>query len=630
MITFFKQITDTKTPHYKPLSFALDRIKNPKKATKALVDKIRSSTDQLEIDALKKQLPCVLFSGTFNQRADNSLIKHSGYIVLDFDMEDAMSASLTKSEMMNTSFTYAAWISPSGKGVKALFKIKYPEKHKEHFNAIKLRYPSVDISGINVSRVCYESYDESIYINEGCDIFDDYVEAKQVERRERMQITETLQDDFEKYKRILKWLESRNDAFVSGQRNQFIFKLAAACCRFGIDQYVAEGFIEDDFLGRDNDFTRGEAEKTIASAYRANGGKFNTEVFEQNRIINRETLVELNPKVLEEGYKLTDVIYGEDVWEQATTLYENGYASAETTHIPQMDDIFKWKSGFLYILTGIGNHGKSEILEFMQLVKSYYNGDKWAVYSPENYPPDEWYFNFCERLAGTFLTPDNKYRVSFDSFTKMYDFVKEHFFYVYPEQLAPTPQNIKSKFLELIITKKVNGVVVDPINQMQNSYDKFNGRDDKYLEAVLGDFNRFAKENSVYFVIVAHPHKMQKSPDGNYPMPDVFDLAGGAMFNNKADVILVYHRPFATTEPNNPVCLIETKKVKKQRLFKRGQIEAYFDYKKRRFMFDGNDPLSGNRYEDVKSIIVSNDINKPTIAPVQNWYDADKDEGAPF
>jgi hypothetical protein len=123
---------------------------------------------------------------------------------------------------------------------------------------------------------------------------------------------------------------------------------------------------------------------------------------------------------------------------------------------------------------------------------------------------------------------------------------------------------------------------------------------------------------------------MQKAQDGNYPMPDVFDLAGGAMFNNKADVIVVYHRPFATTEPNNPVCLIETKKVKKQRLFKRGQIEAFFDYKKRRFIFDGNDPLSGNRFEDAKIKTIPQEINKPTIEPIKAWYDADKDEGAPF
>ena len=185
MITFYKNITDTKNPHYKELSFALERIKNPNKNVRDLVGKIRASQDAEEIDALKKKLPCVLFGGTFKERKDAELIQHSGVIVLDFDMEDELSAKLTKTEMMQSKHTYAAWISPSGRGVKALFKIKYPEKHREHFKAIQVRYPHVDGSGINVSRVCYESYDEEIYINPNSEVFYDYIEEKKANTQKK-------------------------------------------------------------------------------------------------------------------------------------------------------------------------------------------------------------------------------------------------------------------------------------------------------------------------------------------------------------------------------------------------------------------------------------------------------------
>ena len=623
MITFFKEITDTKKPHYKPVSFALERIKKPKKEVKELIEKIRTSEDPNEISELKKKLPCVLFSGKFEARTDAGLLEHSGFICLDFDMDSDISAQMTKTELKLSQYTYAAWISPSGKGVKALFKIKHPEKHREHFKAIQVRYPHVDASGINISRVCYESFDENIYINEHCQVWDDYIEDKQYEVvREKIEITEAVKDDYEKYKRILTWLENRNDAFVSGQRNLFIFKLAAACCRFGIDMYVAEGFISTDFLGRDSDFSRNEAVKAIESAYKANYHKQGTEYFEDNKIINRETLVEVNPKILEEGYKLQDVIYGEQVWEAAEALYDNGYDSAETTHIPQLDPFFKWKKGQITLTSGLANSGKSEFIEFIALVKSYFNGDKWAVYSPENYPADEWYFTFTERLLGMHLTPENKSRVSKEVFRAAYEFVTEHFFYVYPESLSPTPQNIKAKFLELIITRKVTGVILDPFNQLTNDYGKFNGRDDKYLESALGDFSRFAKENSVFFVIIAHPHKMQKNGDGNYPMPDVFDLAGGAMWANKMDNIMMYHRPLNLTDPSSPMCEIETKKVKKQRLFKKGKIDAHFDYWKRRFTFDGKDPLENNRF-------MPTDIHVKTPA-FQSYYETDKGSDAPF
>ena len=623
MITFYSKITDIKNPHYKPLSYALERIKNPKKKTREIIDKIRASEDSNEIDELKKELPCVLFSGTFTERKDSALQEHSKYIVLDFDFNEKIEAQVMKTELKKSKYIYAAWISPSARGVKALVKIKYPDKHREHFKSLQKLYPNLDASGINVSRVCYESYDEDIYINASAEVWEDY-EKTYEKKVEKIEITEAITDDYEIYKRVLKWLESRNDAFVSGQRNQFIFKLAAACCRFGLDMYNVQGFVATDFLHGDSDFTKGEAEKAIESAYRANKNLYGTARFEESKIINKETLVEVNPKLLEEGYKLTDVIYGEDVWDAAEKLYDNGYESAETTHIPALDEILKWKRGLLQLITGIGNHGKSEFLEYLMTVKALRNGDKFAVYSPENYPPNEWYFSFCERLAGCVLTPENKRRLSKERFKQCYEFVREHFFYVYPEQLSPTPQNIKAKFLELIITKKVSGVVVDPMNQMQNSYEKYNGRDDKYLEVVLGDFNRFAKENNVFFNIVAHPKQMQKNADGNYPRPDFYDLAGGAMYQNKVDSMGVFHRPEFNSSPTNNEFEFATIKSKKQRLFKRGEVRGHFDYSRRRYSIDGIDGLAGNEFEVERGLIM------PNIEPKQSYYEPQEDDTAPF
>ena len=142
------------------------------------------------------------------------------------------------------------------------------------------------------------------------------------------------------------------------------------------------------------------------------------------------------------------------------------------------------------------------------------------------------------------VTPENKTRVSKDVFKKAYDFVTEHFFYVYPETLSPTPQTIKAKFLELIITKKVTGVILDPFNQLTNDYGKFNGRDDKYLESALGDFSRFAKENSVFFNVIAHPTKMQKDKDDQFIVPNLYSISGSAHFFNTADNgMTIYRRP---------------------------------------------------------------------------------------
>jgi len=144
----------------------------------------------------------------------------------------------------------------------------------------------------------------------------------------------------------------------------------------------------------------------------------------------------------------------------------------------------------------------------------------------------------------------------------------------------------------MIIKEKVDGCIIDPFNQLTNDYGSVGGRDDKYLEAVLGDFDRFATLNQVFFLIVAHPKGMHKDATGNYPCPDVFDLSGGAMWNNKMYNILVYHRPNHQQDPNSPQCEVHTKKIKRQKIVgKKGTLEMEYIRNKRRFFINGEDVL---------------------------------------
>jgi twinkle protein len=120
---------------------------------------------------------------------------------------------------------------------------------------------------------------------------------------------------------------------------------------------------------------------------------------------------------------------------------------------------------------------------------------------------------------------------------------------------------------------------------MSNDY---GSRDDKYLETFLSECTRFAVKNNVYYVIVAHPHKLQKDKDTKaYPCPDVFDLAGGAMWNNKADNILVYHRPNHHTDPTDRLCELHSKKIRRQKIVGEKGVEQFdYDKRRRRFVFD--------------------------------------------
>jgi twinkle protein len=107
------------------------------------------------------------------------------------------------------------------------------------------------------------------------------------------------------------------------------------------------------------------------------------------------------------------------------------------------------------------------------------------------------------------------------------DFVKEHFFYVYPPEL-PTPDYILERFAELVIKHGVKRLKIDPFNQLNHLMQK---RDDIYLAECLTKFERFAQQHGVYMTIIAHPNRTQKDDDGNYKSPDVYDINGGPVWN---------------------------------------------------------------------------------------------------
>jgi hypothetical protein len=276
--TIFENIY-SKKPHYKSVPVLLERIRNGNSRDK--IEAIRGTIDKEKADALKRLLPSVCFSGKFSkEREDESLIAHSGFIVLDFDNVSDLREK--QEELINVPYVYACWVSPRGNGLKALLKIADGTKHREHFAALKDLFPDADKSGVNLSRVCYESYDPEIYINEGAETFTAYKEVEQIEVRETIRETRVVFDN------LLKWLANRNDAFVKGERNLFIFKLASACCRFGIHHDDALGMIEGDFTSG-SDFGRKEVEDTVRKAYKSNKAKAGTAMFERDMLVEKTT-----------------------------------------------------------------------------------------------------------------------------------------------------------------------------------------------------------------------------------------------------------------------------------------------------------------------------------------------------
>jgi VirE N-terminal domain/Primase C terminal 1 (PriCT-1) len=573
----------SKDPYTVSLSTVIERIKNEK--TIDTIQKIRSIENHNEKNDVKKTLPIICFSGIFaGERRSENLIKHSGLIILDFDKVKT-DVEVKKKELMLNNFVLASFVSPSGDGVKAIVKIKDPEKHSEHYLSLLKDFPDADKSTKDVCRACFDCSDRYILINHNCVDYTKILKTEKITFNERIEFNTDVQSDFDK---LCKWLENKNDVFQSGNRNNFIFNLAGACCRFGIDIITAEHLISYTYLSKDSDFTLSEMKTAMRSAYKKNVQ--GSAKFDNGRLVEKTTLQEVTIDLCE---AVKDVIYGKDVKTDSLNIYKKGYESAEKWGLGLIDSIWKPKRGEITCITGIGNYGKSAFLNYLLLCKSLKDKSKWAVFSPESYPAHEFYHSLVEVFIGCNCTPYNydgslnQNRPSEKEYETAYNYISDHFFYVFPKDTSPTPEYIQSVFLELIIKEKCDGCIIDPFNQLENDYK--GGRDDRYLTTFLSDCKNFANINNVFFFIVAHPKQMQKNLTGNYPEPDVYDLAGGAMWNNKMDNIVVFHRPEFNSEDleSRNSCKVITRKIKRQNIVgKRGDVLFQYNSNSKQFDFD--------------------------------------------
>ena len=284
LITIFQSIKETSTPFHRDVMVVLQRIKDG--SSKELVKRIRNEKNKTDRNELKKQLPAICFSGTFNKRNDNALIEHSGLICLDFDGYDKQKELLQdKENLSKNKYVYSVFISPSGNGLKVLVKIpKDADNHINYFNSLMKHFNSqyFDKTSRNISRVCYESYDPLIYVNENSSIWDTIEDIEYVEvNRNIDKPTIPITDENKIVEILVKWWE-KNYPMIEGQRNHNAYVLAMALNDFGVNRSLAE-YVLNSYSTID--FPPSEIKTTIDSAYR-NTDKFGSKCYEDEDRIN--------------------------------------------------------------------------------------------------------------------------------------------------------------------------------------------------------------------------------------------------------------------------------------------------------------------------------------------------------
>lgn len=302
-----------------------------------------------------------------------------------------------------------------------------------------------------------------------------------------------------------------------------------------------------------------------------------------------EVLVHLGKDVVvnvvnnSESIPVDGIYYVDDIFPSMLENFKNGIQLAPKTYFGLMDDYFRWKKGEINLIVGHANHGKTTLALQMMLTKSVFDGWKWAIFSPENYPATDFYDDLIEMYIGKWLD-----KMSEDEYVEGAHFIDQHIFYVYPDD-GHDINSINEKFRYLVLKKGIDGVLIDPFNQLDHVQKPYQ-REDQYLSETLKDVKRFALLNCVSYNIVAHPVKQQREQDKSLPPVDMYDISGGAMWANKSDNIISYYRPNHHKDKTSPEVRIYIQKIKRRRTGgKPGEFDIRMNWDIKRFV----DSLSG-------------------------------------
>lgn len=119
----------------------------------------------------KRQLEAVTWSGTFARRQANACTAYSRLVCIDIDGKDNPDLDPVECRDEWSDRTVAAFVSPSGAGVKLIFKTEatHASEHKAAFAGCRAIVEAaglvVDESGSDVSRLCFLSWDPDATFN---------------------------------------------------------------------------------------------------------------------------------------------------------------------------------------------------------------------------------------------------------------------------------------------------------------------------------------------------------------------------------------------------------------------------------------------------------------------------------
>jgi twinkle protein len=232
------------------------------------------------------------------------------------------------------------------------------------------------------------------------------------------------------------------------------------------------------------------------------------------------------------------------------------------------NELFRMGEGHLNIWTGTPGAGKSAFT--MALAVNVALSDpswKFAVFSPEQEPPEEFYMTLLAVYLGKAVGKATR-----DEFDEAVAWVDEHFILEAPEDRS------LSGILELahvcVIRHGVKGVFIDPYTEVETTRTQGMGESEA-IGRDLALIRKFGQDRGVCMNVVAHPTKPSHGTRDDEKPVGPYDISGSANWNNKADTLISVFRPDRMT-PTAPV-EVHVMKTRRRAFGRNGMAKFGFD-----------------------------------------------------
>lgn len=230
----------------------------------------------------------------------------------------------------------------------------------------------------------------------------------------------------------------------------------------------------------------------------------------------------------------------------AAFLRGGRYPSGLECGVPALDDVLRLPAGpgWLTVVAGIPSHGKSSFLRCWLVLLAMKHGVGIAWYSPEDNRPETLALGIAHVWIKQPLMDAGSYAPD-SLLEKAEDWIRRNVIII--SQDNPDVDPTLDWWMRRVEEAKrrlphIGIAAIDPWNEIEHSYDQRKETETQYLGRSLRRVKAWGRSEGINSVIAAHPTKMAKDPRGQYPVPDLYDLSGGANWNNRADLGISVYR----------------------------------------------------------------------------------------